>query len=274
MNSDAEEKNNAQQEHLLVQRAITSTKSALLTLTLPCGYLDSGHVLHREIVIREMTGKEEDLLSSKSTWLKKSNELFIQCIERLGTLTSKEQIAAAVPELLIGDRTFLFFAIRRASLGNEYTFREQCPHCKRESVFTADLSELTIQEMADPTKRHYEGVIPGPEKLTYRFHLLKGADQAKLEDFEDNKRRLTHVLLFQLDLLDGRTPTVDAVQSLTTRQRDYLRSAFAKVDGGVDTEMTLACPKCNEDFHKDIDLGPGFFFPSAMQKISKKKSSS
>lgn len=263
---------NAQKEQMLLQQQVEQPKSSMLVFSLPCGYLSPDGTLHTELVLREMTGREEDLLASKKTpATKKMNELFVRCIERLGSLTSKDQIAAAVPELLLGDRTYLMFAIRRVTLGDEYPFRHRCPSCQKESLYIVDLSEMKIQEMKDPRKRIYDGVLSNG--MTYRFHLLTGRDEAKLAEVNDSERKLTQAMLAKLDMLNERPASFDLLQNLSSGVRNELRTKFDEVDGGVDTEMEIVCPKCEHEFFTELDVGPGFFFPSAMQKNSKKRSS-
>lgn len=270
----AQEQLNTQKEQMLLQQQVERPKSSNGVFQLPCGYLSPDNTVHREVAIREMTGREEDLLASKKTeGTKKMNELFVRCIERLGSLTEKSQIAAAVPELLVGDRTFLMFAIRRVTLGDEYPFRHRCPNCEKESLYMVDLSEIGIKEMPEPTKRSFDGKLPASGK-TYRFHLLCGRDEARLASVEDPEAKMTQAMQMRLDMFDEKPATRDALQALGLLDRNAMRERFDEVDGGVDTAVELACPKCDHDYSTDLDIGQtGFFFPSATRKNSKKKSS-
>ena len=263
---------NQEKEQMMLRQQIETPKASEAVYELPCGYLSPDNILHTEVALREMTGREEDLLASKKTPSnKKMNELYARCIIRLGSLTEPQQIAAAVPELLIGDRTFLMFALRRVTLGDEYPFRHRCPSCEKESLYIVDLSEMKIQKMVDPMKRVYEGALSNG--TTYRFRLLNGRDEAKLADVVDNERRITQAMVVRLVTLNDRPPIYEAVQSMSSRLRNELRAKFEEVDGGVDTEVEMTCPKCDHQFFTELDVGPGFFFPSAMQKNSKRRSS-
>lgn len=270
----AQQQLNQQKEQMMLQQQIEVPKSATGIFTLPCGYLSPDGVLHREIDLREMTGKEEDLLASKKTdSAKKMNELFVRCLVRIGALTERPQIAAAVPELLLGDRTFLMFAIRRVTLGDEYPFKHRCPECEKESLYMVDLSEISIKEMPDPTKRSFDGVLPASGK-TFRFHLLCGRDETRLASVEDPEAKMTQAMQMRLDMFDERPVDKAALQALGLKDRNALRERFDEVDGGVDTAVELTCPKCDHDYSTDLDISQsGFFFPSATRKNSKKKSS-
>ncbi len=265
---------NEQKEQMMLQQQLEVPKSANGIFALPCGYLSPDNTIHREVALREMTGREEDLLASRKTdGTKKMNELFVRCIERIGSMTDKQQIAAAVPELLLGDRTFLMFAIRRVTLGDEYPFRHRCPSCDKESLYLVDLSEIGVKEMPEPTKRSFDGVLPASKK-TYRFHLLTGRDEARLQGVEDPEAKMTQAMQMRLDMLDEKPVMRSVLQGLGLLDRNAMRERFDEVDGGVDTEVELACPKCEHEYSTDLDISQsGFFFPSATRKNSKKKSS-
>jgi hypothetical protein len=67
---------------------------------------------------------------------------------------------------------------------------------------------------------------------------------------------------------------MEAIKALSSRERNDMRTTFDDVDGGVDTEVTMECPKCGDTFQRDIDAGqPSFFFPSAVRRNSKGRSS-
>ena len=118
-------------------------KSSIGTFVLPCGYLDSAGVLHTEVCVKEISGHEEDLLASKAIpEARKLGELIANCVTRLGPLTDRGQIAMAVKELLVGDRAFLLFAIRRVTVGDNYPFRARCPSCEKEHLYNIDSAHL------------------------------------------------------------------------------------------------------------------------------------
>ncbi len=260
------------QDQALLQQQLDTPKAALNIFELPCGYLAPDGQLHTDVVLREMTGREEDLLAAKKTpAVKKMNELFSRCIERLGSLTEKSQIAAAVPELLLGDRVFLMFAIRRVTLGDEYPFRDKCPSCEKENLYIVDLGEMKTQKMPNPTKRVYEGTLPSGK--TVRWRPLCGRDEAKMAEIGGDDQ-LSIGMLMRLEMLDNKPPTLAGVKDLSSRDRNAMRALFDEQDGGLDTEIDMSCPKCYTDFKRDIDVGQAsFFFPSVTQKASKKKSS-
>jgi len=260
-------------EQMIVENQLREPKSSKGVYDLPCGFIDEDGVLHGEVVVREITGAEEDILAApKMPAVKKMNELFARCVERLGTISDKEKIAAAVPRLLVGDRVFLMFALRRASLGDDYPFKEKCPECEVEGLFNVDLSTMAVRPMSDCKKRIHDLKLPSGKAV--RWHALDGAGEAKLQNIAQRADALSLSVLARLDLLDGKPPTMEAVKILSLNDRNALRDDFEDKEGGVDTETEMACSSCGAVFMRDIDVGQkGFFFPSRTPKNSKKRSS-
>jgi len=243
------------------------------TFELPCGYLDAEGVLHTQVHVREITGHEEDMLASKAVpgWKKISN-LIDACLTRVGNIADPERVATVAGELLVGDRVFLMFAIRRTTLGDEYPFRDKCPECGYSGIFSLSLGDLDIKPMKDPRKRLFE--VKLPSGLTARFHPLTGNDEEKLSKASNAKEAMSMSILLRLDMLGEKPATLGAVQALGMRDRNALREAFDDHEGGVDTTLDMQCPSCGAEFERDLDVGQaGFFFPSTMRKTSKARSS-
>lgn len=280
---------------MMTEAQVQEPKATVGIFTLPCGFLDATGKLHTEVMLREITGREEDMLASKKIPdQKKLNQLLISCITRLGSLTDKEQIAAAVPELLIGDRVFLLIAIRRTSLGDDYPYKDICPSCDKESLMSINLGELEISPMLEPTKRSFEtrlpskaalrvwsdhGDLPPAEKKaptgsTIRFRPLTGLDEERFSKVIEKEDALSKSLLARIELLNGAPPTLDALKDLTLAERHFIRDEiFDKSDGGVETTLEVTCPNCAHEYTRELEIGQmGFFFPSAARKNSKQKS--
>jgi hypothetical protein len=250
--------------------ALETPKSTLGVFELPCGYVDATGALHTEVALRELTGAEEDLLASKQlNAFKKYNELLVRCTQRIGTITDRGQIAAAVKGLPVGDRLFLLFAIRRVSIGDEYLFEETCPNtaCKHKGNFSVALSELKVKKMPEPHKRIYDAVLPSG--ATARFRVSTGLDEEKAmaSEAKTEESQLSKGILMRLELLNGAPPELQAVREMRWRDRVALRAQWDAVEGGVDTETDMSCPNCGHEYKKDIEVTPSFFFPSATSKI-------
>ena len=256
----------------ITQNQIETPKSSQGVFELPCGFIDSSGVLHREAHLREMSGREEDLLASpKMTPQKKINALLAACTERIGSIVDRGQIQAVIPSLTQGDRVFVLVSLRRTTLGDELPMEEECPECKVKGNYIADLGSLDVKPLADPMKRVFDLTLPSGK--TARFRLGNGNDEERIAKVADDEKP-SMAFLCRLELLDGKPPSLMAVKSLGWRDRQELRAAMEEQDGGLDSALDLTCPACGHDFQRDLDLGAqGFFFPARTQKGWKKRSS-
>ncbi len=270
------------------QDLLRTPKSSWGVYELPCGFVDENGTLHKEVVVKEISGDVEDMLTDPNLPAhRRINELLARCIDRLGPYTERGKLSEAVLDLTVGDRVYLMFAIRMKSLGNDYPFRDKCPSCGHEDMYVVDLSTLETKEVPSPNVRKFDVTLPSGK--TASFHPMTGRDEDRLAKInkertkglkgaksvqKESENALSYAILMRLDSLDSKTPSLESVQALGMRDRNFLRDRFEEVEGGVDTENTMTCPKCEEDFSRELDVTQqGFFYPSAMRKSLKTKSS-
>jgi len=249
---------------MLMMEEVERPKSAAGEVELPCGYLTREGEIYTDASVREITGSEEDMLSSATVPSdKKFNELLIRCTTRIGPESDPATIRAMLPLLPIGDRISLLFGIRRITLGDIYPFQVQCPSCAALSSFHINLGELDVKKMKDPKTRVFDETLPSGKKV--RFRVMTGADEEKVKKaakkFKDDGPSLA--ILARLELLNEAPPTLPGVKGLGMRDRNFLRKKFEEVEGGVDTSLEITCPACAHEFNSEMNIsGKEFFFPS------------
>lgn len=240
-------------------------------VTLPGGALIEGKV-HAEVRLNEISGHEEDLLANpKILPEKKLEELIKRTIARIGPYEDRKVINEAVPTLLTGDRAYLIIALRRLSLGDSYSFIERCPTCKHEAIQTVDLAALAVKAAQGPRVRT-ERSPSGKEIL---WHFMTGHDETRNNAQAQKESDLLSIgILARVDAINGNPATMAAVKSLSTRDREWLRTRFEECEPGVDMNIELQCPNpnCNKEYSHDMDIELGFFFPSQVQKLWKTRS--
>src|SRR5262249_22101386 len=85
---------------------------------LPIGYTDEQGVVHRKVVLRKMTGKEEAILADRRNQRnggKLVTELLHSCLVRLGDLPKNG--TATVERMYSADRNFLLLKLRSITFG-------------------------------------------------------------------------------------------------------------------------------------------------------------
>lgn len=251
-------------EQMMTAATMEVPKSPVGIYTLPSGYLDTNtNELHTAIEVREMSGREEDMLASKQVpEERKLSALLSACVTRIGPFTERGRIAQIVEELPVGDRVYLLLAVRRVTLGDDLPVREECPECKAKNLFVIDLSNLETKQMADPRKRIFDVSLPSGK--TARFRVSTGADEARVAKLQKRAAvqmdGVSQLMLMRLELLNGEPPTLDAVKDLGLRDRQYLRDQFEETEGGVDTAIQLDCPACGHEWERDLGMASANFF--------------
>lgn len=254
-------------EGMLTSQQLETPKSPVGIFELPCGYVDpETNELTLEVELREIRGREEEMLNSKKVPSEgKLSNLLVSCIERLGSISDKKVLRKIVEDMTTGDRVFLMFCLRRVSLGDDMPLRQNCPNpkCGASNFYIIDLSELKINKMPDPTKRTYDVVLPRSKK-SVRFRVSTGRDEQLRQKFSvRNKDDMASlVLMMRIELFDDEPPTLEGLKDLGLSDRNFLRSQFESVEGGIDLEVDLDCPKCGREWKRDLELTPDFFFPS------------
>lgn len=167
------------------------------------------------------------------------------------------------------DRLVLLLAIRRASLGDVFTYRVKCPNCGVEFDVNVDLSELAVYESAGEGEMVFESEVNGHK---VKWHMLTAVDEAWLKKMEkkiDSNKRMTLGLLARLEEIDGYvvdrrkvTLAMRALRGWTLRERNQLRNLFRKMEGDVETEIEHTCKSCGFEWKEELDIGRReFFFP-------------
>lgn len=255
----------------------------VLSVELPCGYIDKDDVLHDVMVVGEMTGVEEDILAGKGPVVPRLNQIISNCTRRFGEISDRREINEAVTNLTSVDRMVALIAIRRVSLGDYYDVKIQCPDpdCKEHSRFSLNLSEIEIVRMEDQRARQREDVLDSGRRV--HWHVMSAEDEAWLAKHGKRKEdMLTLAMLSRVDAVDifdesggfklyeidrstkqGHRAAISALKSISMRDRNYIRRLFEEFEGSVDTEVEFACPACGHEWSSDLDIGQaGFFFPS------------
>jgi len=252
-------------------------KSPLGSYELPCGYLDEDGQLVKDVVLKEFSGGEEDILASERLQSTQKMELILaNTLVKVGTITDRDRISGIIPKLPVGDRVFLLLSTRRTTLGDSFPYVAKCPECRHKELFIVDLDELKIRPMPDPSRRIFDEELPGGH--TVRWHVMTGEREAKINAFPLAQRKQAAVslsILARLELFDDKPVNLPQIQEWSMSLRNCLRDMFAEGEGGVDTAVAFECAGCGNEWEEDLDISQqGFFFPLAAQRSWKRKSTS
>lgn len=250
--------------------------SSTLGGELPCGYIDKDGTLHRTYIVKEMTGREEDLLGGKGPILDRMNQVIANCLVRLGAIEEKKELVLAVPKLTSADRMLLLIALRRISLGDYYDVKVKCQNdkCGEDLHFKMDLAKLEVVPMPDPYKRAREDTLTTGRVI--KWHIMTSVDEVWLTKRAKKREDIaTLAQLSRIDAIDDNVldrekkfeSAVEAVKALTFRERTEFRDLYRENEGSVDTEVEFECKNCDYEWKSELDVGQqSFFFPSAKSR--------
>ena len=171
---------------------------------LPTGgrYYPPGHPLHGEsaIEIKQMTAKEEDMLTSR-TLLKKG----VALDRVIGSLIVNKAIDP--DSLYVGDRNAIIVATRVSGYGNDYTTKVTCPQCAASQTYSFDLNDASIYEgdedntmsVTDNQNGTFDVALPKTNVIV-TFKLLTGVNEKQLVTGAevDKKQRIDRGITRQL----------------------------------------------------------------------------
>jgi hypothetical protein len=253
----------------------------VLSIDLPCGFIDEGGNLHDTLTVGEMTGYEEDILAGKGPIVPRLNQIIANCTKSFGAMDDKREIGRAVTQMTASDRLAALIAIRRVSLGDFYDVKIECPSCREQSRFSLNLAQIDILRMKDQMQRKREDALSSGRKI--RWHIMSAVDEEWLSKRTKKKEDvLTLAMLARVDAVEidkdgdgkfaffeidrdgkGFKQALAVLKSLSIRERNDIRKLFDEHEGSVDTEVEFECPACQYEWKSDMDVGQaGFFFPS------------
>lgn len=254
----------------VVQPIPDDARTSMDGFELPTGYLDDDGVLHKEAAVQEITGNEEDILTSKKMPVHmRMSKIIENCIVSIGPY--KQGISdwsKICKSLTASDRLYLILKIRSVSLGPLFSFKVGCPQCEKFSNQTVSLDDFTVKGIPNPRERSWTGTLP-KTKWTYRARVQTGQDEGLMSKLDNSTDLMTMAIMSHLIELNGKQPIdLKTVKSLSLIDRQHLRDDFTQHEGDIDNEVEVTCPHCGEDFKTEIKIAdPHFFFPSATSKL-------
>ncbi len=115
------------------------------TFTLPKGYVDKEGTLQREVVLREITGADQEAMLSpqlRQNPAKMLTALLARVIVRLGTLDKSRVDTRVAADLTKRDRDFLIMKLKEIDSGPEMEIDAECPDCGRKFKAALDIGDF------------------------------------------------------------------------------------------------------------------------------------
>jgi hypothetical protein len=250
-------------------------KSSLSEFELPGGVLwtqeNGDKVLLKHVLMKEITGEEEDILTNRKIAVEdRMMQLVANCMDRISDnesviIDNKSHIVRIVKKMMITDLIYCILLARRVSLGDVYSFKVTCtnPDCGMESSQAFDLDHIEVKEPIKPEELIWEIELPRSGK-TVKMKVMQAEDQKRARSMLQRDRDImTTQLLTRVVEIDGKPPAVKDLKSLPLMDRNKIRNSFQEKEGGIETDIDIICPTCDNRFKVGMEIqGIDFFFPS------------
>lgn len=244
-------------------------------------YYPVGHPLHMQesLEIRQMTAKEEDILTNK-TFIKKGI-VFDRLLESL--FVDKK---IRPDDLFIGDKNAVLIVSRISSYGSQYDFETMCPSCGHKSGKSVDLTACLNYNLDDVdsensalNKYAYERLATGniliklpKTKWVVECKLLTGHDEKLLKQLAESKQKytkdtdtsFTELLSAIIEKIEGEDDRVVINKALTVMPASdalYLKKAFELLSPNVKLNFEFDCSSCGHSQEMEVPITQDFFWP-------------
>jgi len=225
-----------------------------------------GHPLHGKdsIEIKQMTAKEEDILTSR-TLLKKG----VALEKLIESLIVDKTINPS--SLLIGDRNAIIIAARVSGYGNDYITSVQCPSCETKQQYEFDLNDAHIQhgtisedygitDYGDGTI----GCILPRTQAEVRARLLTGKEEMALTITKKSEGLISKQLRSIVLSVNGDSSPQAInylVENMPSRDSRHLRMVIRQATPDVDLTQQFSCTNCGHTQEMEVPLTADFFWP-------------
>ena len=233
------------------------------------------HPLHgvEELEIRQMTAKQEDILTSP-TLLKKG-----VAIDRF--VQSLLMIDLNVNQLLIGDKNAILLAARIDGYGSHYKTAVICPSCGERDEHEFDLSDhqAELEEEASPTSLPENVQVSANGNYLVSLSIgweveirpLTSSDEKRMAKTLEQRKKakmlesvLTEQLRTMIVSISGHTDRAvinKAINMMPVKQSRELRDIYAQVVPNVDLKRDFLCSHCEFETRLEVPLTAEFFWP-------------
>jgi hypothetical protein len=238
---------------------------------LPGGYVDEAGVVHRQVELAPLSGREEELLAGNHRLESASlvTSILSRCIQRVGAVSPVSR--RVVRDLLVADRQVLLLKLRGVTFGDQVQATIFCswPDCSNRMDLDFSIQDIPIKESEDkgPIYRMElspEAALAGDCGEAYReiaFRLPNGGDQEAISPLLDkDEAKASAMLLGRCIQSIGpfSNPGAELIDRLSPLARLEIESQIEKVAPRVELTMEAHCPGCGREFTLPFD--PQEFF--------------
>ena len=115
---------------------------------LPKGYVDKDGTLHKEVVLREITGSDQEAMLNpqlRTNPAKMLTALLARVIVKLGSLEEKKIDTSVTAGMFKSDRDFLIMKLKEIDSGPDMEIDVECPGCGNKFKAMLDMADFFVK---------------------------------------------------------------------------------------------------------------------------------
>jgi len=253
--------------------------TAMVDLPSEGKYYPEGHPLHNEesIEIKEMTAKEEDILTSKS--LIQKGVVFDKLLQNI---IIDRRITPH--HLLVGDKNAILIAARISGYGEEYETKVNCPSCYSSQDVSFDLHNTEVKGPPDLLEVSEKVNAPVGEtgdltfstrlpksQLDVELKLINGADEKRITANRQMRKKkkmseniLTEHLKACIVSVAGNTSKQEVdgfIDGMPAQDSRFVRKVMTEITPNIDLTQEFVCEECNHEQDLEVPINTDFFWP-------------
>jgi hypothetical protein len=233
---------------------------------LPLGVSGATGVV-KSVVLRAMTAGTRRKMLNRETAKNAAKALtstLMDCCESLGGAPPTER---DINNLVLGDRDYMLFEIRRLSLGNIINASTNCPRCQEKVEFQISMEDVPIRRLELGKDYELENTLPvftvsDPAiKVEARCRFPNAIDQMgmlammKSDPLGANYLLYSRVLReWKLDGVPVQGPYTQAfVDSMSLPEIEWFEKVFVEKQPGPDWAARIPCTSCEHPMILDLN---------------------
>ena len=254
-----------------------------MLIELPNGILEGADHFNY-VELDELRGKQQNYLIDRELvegnigHIPKILQDMVKSIETKEGLKYKGNMSDVIDKLPSGDLETILIKLRENTYGPEFFHGAKCEHCEHEiknlKLLLSDLKtkKISIEELS---KKRLFKLNKSQSEIEFKPLYLK--DIFKLIKFTKNNTSTLFTSLMTLNIKSITDKEGNVIEPVLSKHIDDLpitdltdlQTAMDGIllEGSIDTELEIECPKCDTDFAMKLNVfEPLFLSPSRLSK--------
>jgi hypothetical protein len=241
-------------------QSVTLKVPSTVVVDLPGGYISPDGEVYRTAEVRELTGRDEELIVKAPSLPKAMTVTLNRGTAKIGDIPASEDV---LDRILSADRDAIMLGIYRVTFGETAEIAAYCGGCEDVKTVSVNvLEDIKVKVLVDPIEdRRFK--VQG-RKFEFTVKLPEGKAQRELASKSDSTNSELDTLLLEYCVVDINGQPVLSKQQVQgigiSDRRTILKEILKRNPGPQFNDLSVECPDCGGKVVVPISLGTLFRF--------------